>query len=114
MPSASRGFVPRRSSTRGFSGPLRPAEPLRRPATESAVQALQRRAGNTSMARMLRDGARARQAANVRTTFDDCPANAKDVINERTVMAKAWVEYSIRELDAALADPSKADPHLHA
>jgi hypothetical protein len=81
----------------------------------AAIQTLQRTAGNAVMARVLqRSGAcRAREGA-VETSFDDCPKNAKDIIRERTQMAKAWVDYSIRQIDAILADPSKVDPDIHA
>lgn len=59
-------------------------------------------------------GTLARETTKVRTSFDDCPSNARDVIHERTAMAMGWIDYTIRQIDAVLADPSKADPDLHA
>jgi hypothetical protein len=93
-----------RSRTRERTGPA------------AAVGALHRTAGNAAVARLLRESGRVRgrDTDQVRTTFDDCPTNAKDVIRERTQTAQAWVDYSIRQIDSVLADPSKAAPDVHA
>jgi hypothetical protein len=102
--------APARRSNERSTASLQPG-PFRR------IHTLQRVVGNAAVARVLgpSDGRRlARETRTVKTTFDDCPKNAKDVIRERTQTAAAWVDYTLRQLDAVLANPSKADPDLHA
>jgi Lysine-specific metallo-endopeptidase len=84
---------------------------------DASIHFLQRTVGNRATARMLRMPADsevlAQKTDDVRTDIDDCPTNAKDVIRERTATARAWLVYSIRQLDTVLADPSKADADIH-
>jgi hypothetical protein len=90
----------------------------RAPGPRVAAHQLQRAVGNASIARLLNGPlsgrVRPEKTDAIHTSFDDCPANARDVINERTAMAKGWISYSIRQLDAILADPGKPDPDIHA
>jgi hypothetical protein len=94
------------------SAPLRPA--ARRP----AANALQRAVGNAAASRILFTVANGRvleqKAPAVRTSFDDCPKNAREIIAERAAMARGWLAYTIRQLDSILSNPAKVDPDLHA
>jgi hypothetical protein len=109
--------VARKAGVRERTSAPAPRARSARPGHDASISFLQRAAGNHATARLLRMSADsdvlAQKTDNVRTDIDDCPTNAKDIIRERTSTARAWIAYSIRQLDAVLADPSKADPDLH-
>jgi hypothetical protein len=86
--------------------------------TRSAIEHLQLTAGNTAVLRMLSGSTtgriRPQKSKAIETTFEDCPKNAKVTIDQATATARGWVSYAIKELDAVLANPAKADPNVDA
>src|SRR5688572_12612847 len=95
---------------------VRPAATASGP--RGVVERLQRTAGNASVVRMLSDAAtgriHAQKSKAVQTSFEDCPKNAKQTIDQATATARGWVGYAIQQLDAVLANPAKADPNVDA